>query len=208
MIRLFPLPLMALMLMAAGPKADPTRSLYLQLIEQARADGRPRAAIAYLDDFDRRYPGEIQAQILRVNSLLDLHDVDGAERAAAVLPESPESSVARGHVLCARGDWGQAAALYRQAMVARPADALLRNALGYALLRSGQNVPAIEALRGAVDLAPANRAIRNNLLLALTVGGQRAEVDARLRQIRDGSEQDALRRMIATEAARIARKES
>ena len=208
MIRLFRLPLMALMLMAAGPKADPTRSLYLQLIEQARADGRPRAAIAYLDDFDRRYPGEIQARILRVNSLLDLRDVDGAERAAAVLPESPESSVARGHVLCARGDWGQAAALYRQAMVARPADALLRNALGYALLRSGQNAPAIEALRGAVDLAPADRSIRNNLLLALTVGGQRAEVDARLRQIRDGSEQDALRRMLATEAARIARKES
>ena len=208
MMRIFPLPLIALMLMAAGPKADPTRSLYLQLIEQARADGRPRAAIAYLDDFDRRYPGEIQARILRVNSLLDLHDVEAAERAAAVLPESPESIVARGHVLCARGDWGQAAALYRQAMVARPADALLRNALGYALLRSGQNAPAIEALRDAVDLAPADRAIRNNLLLALTVGGQRAEVDARLRQIRDGSEQDALRRMIAIEAARIARKES
>ncbi|NIJ18112.1 tetratricopeptide repeat protein [Sphingobium vermicomposti] len=208
MIRQFALPLMAVMIMAAGPKADPTRSLYLQLIEQARGDGRPRAAIAYLDDFDRRYPGEVQAQILRVNSLLDLNDVDAAERAAAVLPASPESSAVRGHVLCARGQWAEAATLYRQAMDARPADALLRNALGYALLRLGQTAPAIEALRGAVDLAPTDRSIRNNLLLALIVGGERAEADARLRQIRDGGEQDALRRMLAVEADRIARKES
>ena len=208
MIRLATLPLIAVMLMAAAPKGDPTRSLYLQLIEQARADGRPRAAIAYLDDFDRRYPGELQAQILRVNSLLDLNDVEAAERAVAVLPASPESSAVRGHIFGARGRWAEAAALYRQAMDARPADALLRNALGYALLRLGQTAPAIEALRGAVDLAPTDPSIRNNLLLALTVGGQRAEVEARLRQIRDGGEQDALRRVLAIEVARIGGKES
>lgn len=206
MIRAAALPLAAALLIAAAPKADPTRNLYLQLIDQARADGRPRAAIAYLDDFDRRYPGDVQARVLRVNSLLDLNDVSGAEAAAASLPGGPESSAVRGHLLCARERWAEAAALYRQAIGTSPADALLRNALGYALLRAGETAPAVEALRGALDLAPADRAIRNNLLLALTVSGQRAEADAMLRQIRDGGEQESLRRQLAAEAARIIRK--
>lgn len=206
MIRVIALPLAAALLMAAAPKADPTRGLYLQLIAQARADGRPRAAIAYLDDFDRRYPGDLQARILRVNSLLDLDDLDGAEAAVASLPAGPDSSVVQGHILGARGKWAEAAALYRHAIAARPADALLRNALGYALLRGGQTGPAIEALRGAADLAPAHPAIRNNLLLALIISGQRVEADSILRQLRDDTEQAALRRQLTLEAARIARK--
>jgi Flp pilus assembly protein TadD len=194
---------LAALLMAAAParaeEAPDTRGLYLQLIHQARSDGRPRAALAYLDDFERRYPGDVEARLLRVNSLIDLGQIDAAE--AVVLPGGADDggvSAVRGHLLAARGRWAEAADFYERAERARPADALLRNAWGYALLRAGRAEAAIEALRGASDLAPQSAVIRNNLLLALMVGGRGAEAEAGMRRI-DGT----LRRKLAAEAARI-----
>lgn len=194
--------LLPLMLALAAPSDNApaaTRGLYLQLIRQARADGRPRAALAYLDDFDRRYNGDRDALVLRIHSLLDLGDLDAAEAAAAQLPA--DAPAIRGHLLAARNRWDEALPFYQAAIRTTPADPLLRNALGYAQLRAGSPVHAVETLRGAADLAPADRTIRNNLLLALTLAGQRAEVEATLRQIRDSREQDSLRRQIAVEAA-------
>ncbi|WP_313804473.1 tetratricopeptide repeat protein [Sphingobium sp.] len=184
---------------AQAEEAPDTRGLYLQLIHQARGDGRPRAALAYLDDFERRYPGDAQARLLRVNSLIDLGQIDAAE-AVALPAETRDGGVSavRGHLLAARGRWAEAASCYGQASRASPADPLLRNALGYALLRAGQAAAAIEALRGASDLAPQMTIIRNNLLLALIVGGRRAETEAGLRRL-DGP----LRQKLAAEAARI-----
>ena len=190
------------LLLAAADTSGSTRNLYLQLIHQARADGRPRAAIAYLDDFDRRYPGDRDARILRVNSLLDLNDLNGAEAAAAALPDGGGSAV-RGHLLSARGRWSEAIAPYQQAVQASPADPMLRNALGFAQLRAGMVAEAAESLRGALDLSPGAAVIRNNLLLALKAAGQNAEADALLSTVRDGRERDTLRRQIATEAARL-----
>ena len=190
------------LLLAAADMSGATRNLYLQLIHQARADGRPRAAIAYLDDFDRRYPGDRDARILRVNSLLDLNDLNGAEAAAAALPDGGGSAV-RGHLLAARGRWSEAIAPYQQAVQASPADPMLRNALGFAQLRAGMPTEAAESLRGALDLSPGAAVIRNNLLLALKAAGQNAEADALLSTVRDGRERDTLRRQIATEAARL-----
>ena len=195
------LPLMLVLAAPADQVPTATRSLYLQLIRQARADGRPRAALAYLDDFDRRYRGDHDALALRINSLLDLHDIDAAEAAATQLPT--DATAIRGHLLAARGRWADAAPFYQTAIQTNPADPLLRNALGYAQLRAGTLPPAIETLRAAQDLAPADRTIRNNLLLALTLAGQRTEVEATLRQIRDAREEDALRRQLTAEAARL-----
>ena len=56
----------------APAEAGSTRDLYLLLIRQARSDGRPRAALAYLDDFDRQHPDDLEALVLRINCLLDL----------------------------------------------------------------------------------------------------------------------------------------
>lgn len=193
MIRLLPVALIAGAAPAlAEPQAVPTKGLYLQLIHQARADGRPRAALAYLDDFDRQYPGDADARALRVNSLIDLGQIDAAE----AIPLPADADALRGHLLAARGRWAEAVPCYRAASRGSPADPLLRNALGYALLRSGQAKEAIEAFRGAIDLAPQAAVIRNNMLLALMLSGRR---DSALNQIRDAD----LRRQIITEAARI-----
>jgi Flp pilus assembly protein TadD len=181
--------------------ATPNRALYLQLIRQARADGRPRAAIAYLDDFALQFPGDREALLLRVNSLLDLGQIDNAESALATLPRSttPKDTAAadamHGHVAAARGQWDAAIPLYTRAVAGDPTSPILRNALGYALLRAHRTDAAIEALRGAADLAPADDVIRNNLLLAYTVSGQKSALTNDLDR--------NLRRQITTEATRI-----
>ena len=195
---------------AVAGAAEPvpsTRGLYFQLIRQARADGRPRAALAYLDDFDRRYPGDADALVLRINSLLDLGEVARAQAAVRGLPAgtgSPAVAAARGHVLAASGDWAGAGRLYAAALRDSPADPLLRNALGYAQLRLGQARAASDTLRAAADLAPGSEVIRKNLLLALTLSGRAVEVEAGLARIGNAADRARLRAELARQAVCIA----
>ena len=196
---------------AATPGTEPpTRGLYLQLIRQARADGRPRAAIAYLDDFDRQFPGDLDARLLRINSLLDLGQNDKAEAALATLGRTPSTgpqaaavSAVRGHVLAARGAWAEAVPRYEAAVSADPTDPMLRNALGYALIRTGAFAGAIEALRGAGDLAPGDTVVRNNLILALMLGGDKDAIADAIARVGDRRAQADLRRQIGAEADRL-----
>lgn len=192
---------------AEAQEENSTRALYLTLIQQARADGRARAALAYLDDFDRKHPGDPQARVLRVNCLLDLGQIDAARAALGNIPGNDRSGpvlAARGHVLAAEGQWPQAAQQYAAASQASPADAFITNALGYARLRSGQTVEAVETLRAAHDLAPGDEVVRNNLILALTLNGRLGEADALLSGMLDAKAKAQLRQQVAGEAARIA----
>jgi Flp pilus assembly protein TadD len=172
--------------------------------------GGPRAAIAYLDDFDRQFPGDLEARLLRVNSLLDLGQNDKAETVLAGLSRTSATgrsaaavNAARGHVLAARGAWSNAVPCYEAAITADPTDPILRNALGYALLRTGAYDRAIETLRGASDLAPGDIIVRNNLLLALTLGGQQDALTEALAHAGDRRTQADLRRQTKAEADRI-----
>lgn len=188
-----------------------TRTLYLSLIRQARLDGKPRAALAYLDDFDRRHPGDRDAHVLRVNCFLDLGQLDAAEAALARVSagdRSGEGLAVRGHVLAARARWTEAAQVYAQAQAASPADPFIGNALGYAQLRAGRSAEAIETLKRALDLAPdaaqGHALVRNNLALALAATGRQAEAAALLSRVRDGAERQRLQSRIAAEAASLA----
>lgn len=196
---------------SASATETPTRGLYLQLIRQARTDGRPRAALAYLDDFDRQFPGDLSARLLRINSLLDLNQIEQAESVLATLGKTPTSgspaaavSAVRGHIFAAREAWPQAIACYETAISADPTDPLLRNALGYAQLRSGAYDRAIETLRGADDLAPDENVVHDNLLLALMLGGKQDAFNAALTRAGDRKAQTDLRRQIKAEADRLA----
>lgn len=185
--------------------SESTRSLYMALIRQARSDGRVRAAIAYLDDFDRQHPNDREAQLLRVNCLLDLDQIAAARTALARVPATDRSGPAlamRGHVLAAEGNWKLAVVQYAAALQASPADAFVANALGYAQLRAGLSAQGIETLRGARDLAPSDVVVRNNLILALTVTGRLGEADALLSQVAQGRSQ--LRQQVAAESVRLA----
>lgn len=184
-----------------------TRDLYLMLIRQARDDGHSRAALAFLDDFERQFPNVFEAQILRINCLLDLGQIDEAELAATALTERDRTGTIktmRGHVLSAQQRWDEAIAEYREALRQLPSDALLNNALGYAQLRSGLSGDAIETLRRARELSPQDPVIRNNLLLALTLSGRNVEVDAEFTRIGGGPAVAALREQVRAEAHKLA----
>ncbi|MBO9580457.1 MAG: pilus assembly protein TadD [Sphingobium sp.] len=193
----------------AGPQdtalAPEARGLYLQLIGQARADGRTRASLAYLDDFDRQYPGDLDARVLRINSLLDLGEIDKAEAVAATLPSGDDGRLGavRGHLRVARGRWAEAMPFYQAALRFNSADAMLRNALGYAQLRAHRYADAVETLRGAADLAPAEVVIRNNLALALTLSGQPGQAADVLGAISKPEERARLNQQVTAEAVRI-----
>jgi len=201
-----PLPAPARDAAAETATTPSTRHLYLLLIQQARSDGRPRAALAYLDDYDGQHPGDLDARLLRINCLLDLGQVDAARKALAKLPAGTregEISAVRGHVFAAQGAWNEAAAQYVAARAANPANPLTGNALGYAQLRAGRPAEAVETLKGARDLAPRNAVIRNNLLLALTMAGRAGEAEATFGAIADAGARDTLRRQIAAQSARL-----
>jgi len=194
---------------------ESTRALYLGLIRQARIDGKARAALAYLDDFDRQHPGDREAQVLRVNCLLDLGQVEAAQAALArVANDHGDADVlaVRGHVLSAQGRWTEAVSAYLLAQAASPADPFVGNALGYAQLRSGDASRAVETLKRALDLAPdaahGNAVVRNNLALAWTAAGRSDEAGALLAQVRDPAERARLRAGLAAETVRDAALES
>ncbi|MEE4451571.1 tetratricopeptide repeat protein [Novosphingobium resinovorum] len=216
------LPVSAMLVLAAQPAAArsserkdaeadqdtaSTGALYLTLIREARASGRARAALAYLDDFDRTHAGDAEARVLRVNCLLDLNQVEAARAALGRIPSGDRSGPAlavRGHVLAAEGQWPQAAVQYAAALQASPADAFITNALGYARLRSGQAAEAVETLRSAHDLAPDDEVVRNNLILALTMTGRLAEADGLLATAGDAKAKAQLRQQVAGEVAKLA----
>lgn len=184
-----------------------TRALYLSLIRQARLEGHARAALAYLDDFDRQNPEDHEAAVLRVNCLLDLGQLAAAQSALARLPggdRDGDALAVRGHVFAAQGHWEQAAGQYAAAHAVSPADASIGNALGYAQLRIGQTAQAVETLRGAFDLAAGDPMVRNNLALALTISGHGAEAALLLARIPDPIERVRLSAGLQAEAARIA----
>ena len=190
----------------APAEAGSTRDLYLLLIRQARSDGRPRAALAYLDDFDRQHPDDLEALVLRINCLLDLGQTAGARAVLArIAPSARQGAVsaARGHVLAAENAWAEAAEQYAEALRASPADPLIGNALGYAQLRAGRPAQAVETLKSARDLAPSSPVIRNNLLLALTMAGRGSEADTAIAAIAEPGARATLRRQIAEQSARI-----
>lgn len=156
----------------AAARLDDARSqaLYFTVIAKLRQDGKSHAALAYLDDFDRRYPGDMKARLLRADCLLGIGGLVQAEALYRSLIAGPEGAAAQsglGHVAAARGDWAAAVAAHRRAAAIDPVNAAYRNDLGYALLRAGNRDGALFALRQASELDPANAVIAANLTLAL-----------------------------------------
>lgn len=152
---------------------DPARAraLYFDVIQKLHQDGKSHAALAYLDDFDRRFPADGKARLLRADCLLATGTPAEAEAIYRVLLSGPEAAAAEaglGQIAASRGDWRQAANAYERAVAAAPIHAAYRNDLGYALLKTGDTERAIFVLRQASELAPADKLIRNNLALALS----------------------------------------
>lgn len=157
--------------MATAPAIDPARArqLYLAVIRKLHQDGKSHAALAYLDDFDRRYPADAAARLLRADCLVGTGQLAEAQTLYQSLAAGPERAAALsglGQVAGLRGDWAAAVTVYAQASGLEPVNAVYRNDLGYALFRAGAVERALFTLRQASELDPANPVIAGNLALA------------------------------------------
>lgn len=152
-----------------------SRTLYLDVIRKLNSDGKSHAALAYLDDYDRRFPDDDSARLLRADCLLGAGALKQAEEIYLTFAQGADGAAAQaglGKIAAARGDWAGAVHAYERAVAAAPLHFVYRNDLGYALLQTGALNRAAFVLRQAAELAPGNDHIRRNLALALSRRGQ------------------------------------
>ena len=177
----------------------PPRALYLHLVAGLESEGKSHAALAYLDDYDRLYPGDQQAKLLRAAALLKVGHSDAAAAVYRGLLPTALAAAAHdglGQVSALHGDWSAARDQFLQAARLAPTEPKFLNNYGYALLKLGAFNTAEFSLRRAAELAPGRAAIRDNLVLCLHLEGKTAAAD-RLLQAKSADE----RRSVETEFA-------
>src|SRR3546814_2395370 len=92
------------------------------VIRKLNADGKSHAALAYLDDYDRRFPDDQSARLLRADCLLGAGLLKQAEGIYLTLAQGADGAAAQaglGKIAAARGDWAGAVHAYERAVAAR-----------------------------------------------------------------------------------------
>lgn len=173
---------------AKGLDAARTRKLFLILVRGLRQQGRSRAALAFLTDYNRRFPGDPEALRLQADCLFDIAAYDRAGALYAQLRAGPQAAAANaglGRIAAERRDWPQAVRWFTAATSLAPTNADDVNNLGFALIRTGHYRHGLNLLRQATQLDPASRIIRNNLILGLTLAGQEPKAARLVRDIKN-----------------------
>lgn len=186
--------------------AENSRDLYLGIVDKLRQGGKSRAALAYLDDYDNRHPGDVRAQVLRADAFLDIQDYDRAEAIYRQLLTGDQAAAAYdglGRVAVGRGDWTKARAQFHEAVRREPINVKYLNDLGFAEMRIASYDEALFTLRQASELAPTNPQVRNNLILCLDVAGQGDTAKAMIARITDAKERRAVEQMVKAARTQI-----
>lgn len=191
---------------AAALTPENSRDLYLGIVDKLRQGGKSRAALAYLDDYDNRHPGDARAQVLRADAFLDIQDYDRAEGVYRELVNGDQAAAAYdglGRVAAGRGDWAKARAQFHEAVRREPINVKYLNDLGFAEMRIASYDEALFTLRQATELAPDNAQVRNNLILCLDIAGQADASKAMIGRIADAKERRAVEQMVKTARTQI-----
>ncbi len=186
--------------------AAKSRKLYLITIDKIAKD-RPLAALAYLDDYDRRFKGDPKASLLRADCLMRVGERTAAEQVYRTLLGGGRGKLADmdqgagwaglGRVLAARGQWVEAVSALNEAVAKQPINTAFISDLGYAQMMAGDSRGAVFRLRQARELAPQDAMVRNNLILALWAAGETRESEQMLQALSDPDERQELRGQIA-----------
>lgn len=159
------------------PAEDATN---LGLIRQMLANGKPHAALAFLDAGGIIHP---QADVLRADSLRQ----SGRESQAAEIYRQLLNSCMSGYayrglglIAANTGNIAEAVTHLRMASAALPTEHSIRNDYGYMLMLAGDNNAALHEFLTAVELVADYRQAAHNLLLLLYRNGdnQRAQAFA------------------------------
>lgn len=190
---------------SGAPTSDPDRArqLYLAVVAGLRHDKKSRAALGFLDDYDKVYPTDPRAGLMRADCLVDVGDLDGAAHLYRTLTGTPQIDAAAaaglGMVDASRHDWNAAVVELKRAVALDPTSVRFNNNLGYAELKAGDLEGAEYTLRKAAEIDPSNVAVRNNLILVLRHAGKRDDLQRMLAQI-DPRHRLQVERMLASAA--------
>lgn len=146
------------------PAEDATN---LGLIRQMIVDGRPHAALAFLDEGSFSHP---QAEVLRADSLRLSGREDQATEIYRKLLDSCVSGYAYrglGLIATSKGNIAEAVMYLRIASQTLPTEHTIRNDYGYVLMLAGDSRTALHEFLTAIELVTDYRQAAHNLLLML-----------------------------------------
>jgi Flp pilus assembly protein TadD len=163
----------------SAPQDDAqSRALHADLVREMIAQGRHYAALAHLEELEKKQGLRDELNLLRGQVLAKLERRQEAERIFKSLLRGPYEGEARHGLGLLYANQDQATSLDYLAAAARlkPASATIRNDYGYALLLAGSHGAAKLQLATAYELEPAVERNRNNYLLALMLLQDEREV--------------------------------
>lgn len=153
---------------AAGP--EQTARLHSELVRGMIDRGQYYAALAHLEEQERKTGGSDEIRHLRADTLSRLGRHDEAQQIyQGLLRGSFAAEAHHGIALYHQDKSNDAEALshFRDAVRLKPTDAQMRNDLGYALMLQGEKADARLHLATAFELAAATERFRNNYIMAL-----------------------------------------
>lgn len=165
---------------------EKSRALYLTLIASLVEEGKHHAALAYLDDFDTRWPNDPTAVALRADQHLALGELRSAALHYQRLRSFGADDLAdggMGRVAGAVGKWQKSINYLESAVRQRPANASYLNNLGYAYLKTNQAKKARRLFERAYEIEPDNKQMRNNLMVSMVLTGDQDQVKEVLAQL-------------------------
>lgn len=148
--------------------------LQAELIGELMAQGQYYAALANIEDLERRSGVTAQSSLLRAHCLRQTESWAAAEAGYRQLLSGPVAAQAHHGLglILARRDLDAAVRHLQQAVRLQPTDAAARNDLGYARMLMGALDEARLQFETARQLAPQDTKARNNLIVLLHVMGQ------------------------------------
>lgn len=159
---------------------DDIRRMHLSVIRGLSDQGKPQAALAFLDDYELRFPKDPEARNLRGEALLRIGRRDEAQAVFQALYDAgirPAADFGLGQASAAKGEWTVAVMHFEHAVGMAPTNVRYLNNYGYALLKTGRLEEAYQALARATELDPKDDRARNNYVLAATRSGREAQAN-------------------------------
>lgn len=174
-----------LALQSGGTPNDVTVSteeqVHLSFIRQLLQEGRHFAALAHIDDWERRHGASQEVRLLRANTLRLTGQNQESEAGYRQLLDGPHAASAwhgLGLLAASRGDYTAAAESMARAASLDPVNATILSDLGYARLRARDIEGARVPIAQAAELAPDNAKILANLALLLAASGDTAAAES------------------------------
>ena len=153
---------------AAGP--EQSARLHADLVQEMIASGRYYAALAHLEEQERKLGRNDQIRYLRADTLSRLGRHDEAQAIYRDLLRgsfAAEANHGIGLYFPEQKNQPEALKYFAEAVRLKPTDAEMRNNLGYALLLQGDKAGARLHLATAHELSSGAEKFRNNYVMAL-----------------------------------------